>query len=213
MKKALSASAALVLLSCNTALAAHTAKTLSDVNLRAGKGTETQAIAIIKSGKQVSILEDGEIWVKIATSEGKQGWINKKFLTKIKGEPETKPEDKQNPQEETVTPPPQKEPVEDEAKDTQETKPDPEHEIQSLRAQLDDMTMQLEALKKETADCINLKPEHEKALAEIDNLNKTIDEMDKKIVAKGVRWFLAGAFVLLMGWFLGLNTRQKTRYY
>lgn len=212
MKKALAA-AVLVFVFCNPAFAAYTAKTTTDVNLRSGKGTETQAIAIIRSGKQVNIIEDGDIWVKIATQEGKQGWINKKFLTKTKGTPEVTPEEKKETQEEALTPPPGKEALPEEAQPAPEEAPNPEQEILNLRTQLDDVTMQLEALKKETADCLNLKPEHEKALAEIDSLNKTIDDMDKKIVAKGVRWFLAGAFVLLIGWFMGLNTRQKSRYH
>ncbi len=195
-------------------LASYTVKTTSDVNLRSGKGTESQAIAVVRSGKQLTVIEDGEIWVKVSDSDGKQGWINKKFLTKTKGSPEVKAEEKENQQAETVTPPPQKESIPEPAATTEAVEAlNPEQEIQSLRLQLDEVTMQLEALKKETSDCQTIKPEHEKALAEIETLNKTIDEMDKKIVAKGVRWFLAGAAVLLLGWFLGINSRQKSRYY
>jgi len=208
MRTAIAAAAIFLLVSSNIALAAYTAKTTSDVNLRAGKSTESPAIAIVRSGKQLAIIEDGETWVKVSTTEGKQGWINKKFLTKTKGTPETKAEEKNDSQTETVTPPPQKE-----SASAVEAVISPEMEVRNLRAQLDDVTMQLEAIKKETSDCQQIKPEHEKALAEIENLNKTIDEMDKKIIAKGVRWFLAGAAVLLLGWFLGMNTRQKSRYY
>ncbi|WP_027359102.1 TIGR04211 family SH3 domain-containing protein [Desulforegula conservatrix] len=215
MRTAIAAATIFMLVSGNMALASYTVKTTSDVNLRSGKGTESQAIAVVRSGKQLNVIEDGEIWVKVSDSDGKQGWINKKFLTKTKGTPEVKKEEKEeNQQAETVTPPPQKESVPAPADASKAVEAlNPEQEIQSLRLQLDEVTMQLEALKKETSDCQTIKPEHEKALAEIDNLNKTIDEMDKKIVAKGVRWFLAGAAVLLLGWFLGINTRHKSRYY
>jgi len=214
MRTAIAAAALFLLVSGNMALASYTVKTTSDVNLRSGKGTESQAIAVVRSGKQLTVIEDGEIWVKVSDSDGKQGWINKKFLTKTKGSPEVKAEEKENQQAETVTPPPQKESIPEPAATTEAVEAlNPEQEIQSLRLQLDEVTMQLEALKKETSDCQTIKPEHEKALAEIETLNKTIDEMDKKIVAKGVRWFLAGAAVLLLGWFLGINSRQKSRYY
>lgn len=214
MRTAIAAAALFLLVSGNMALASYTVKTTSDVNLRSGKGTESQAIAVVRSGKQLTVIEDGEIWVKVSDSDGKQGWINKKFLTKTKGTPEVKTEEKENQQAETVTPPPQKESIPEPAATTEAVEAlNPEQEIQSLRLQLDEVTMQLEALKKETSDCQTIKPEHEKALAEIETLNKTIDEMDKKIVAKGVRWFLAGAAVLLLGWFLGINSRQKSRYY
>lgn len=214
MRTAIAAAALFLLVSGNMALASYTVKTTSDVNLRSGKGTESQAIAVVRSGKQLTVIEDGEIWVKVSDSDGKQGWINKKFLTKTKGSPEVKAEEKEDQQAETVTPPPQKELIPEPAATTEAVEAlNPEQEIQSLRLQLDEVTMQLEALKKETSDCQTIKPEHEKALAEIETLNKTIDEMDKKIVAKGVRWFLAGAAVLLLGWFLGINSRQKSRYY
>lgn len=211
MRTAIAATAIFLFVS-GTALAAYTAKTTSDVNLRAGKSTDSQAIAILRFGKQLTVIEDGEIWVKVSTSEGKQGWINKKFLVKTKGTPEVKTEEKNDQQTETLTPPPQKESAPEAVAPAEEAL-SPEHEVQSLRAQIDDVNMQLEALKKETSDCQKIKPEHDKAIAEIENLNKTIDEMDKKIVAKGVRWFLAGAAVLLLGWFLGMNTRSKSRYY
>lgn len=212
MRTAIAATAIFLFVS-GTALAAYTAKTTSDVNLRAGKSTDSQAIAILRFGKQLTVIEDGEIWVKVSTSEGKQGWINKKFLVKTKGTPEVKTEEKNDQQTETLTPPPQKESAHEAVAPAAEEALSPEHEVQSLRSQIDDVNMQLEALKKETSDCQKIKPEHDKAIAEIENLNKTIDEMDKKIVAKGVRWFLAGAAVLLLGWFLGMNTRSKSRYY
>lgn len=229
MRTALAALTFLLFLTGNAAMAAYIVKTTTDVNLRAGKSTDSQAIAIVRSGKQLTVLEDGDIWLKVSTDEGKQGWINRKFVTKSKNASESKSETKSEPkpegknsaheetmgelQGETLTPPPQKDlPAEDVKAGGHETLT-PEQQIHALKTQLDDANMQLEAIKKDTADCAKIKPEYEKARAEIENLNKTIDEMDKKIVAKGVRWFLAGAAVLLLGWFLGMNTRSKNRYY
>ena len=198
--------AAFLLLIVNSAFAGYMAKAVSDVNLRAAKGTESRPVSIVKAGKPLTVIEESDTWVKVSTSEGKQGWINRKFIVKT-GEMPSGTDAGQNPEKNK-----QAGTGESEYQSGVEEPPNPEVEIQNLRAQLDDVTAQLETLRKDTADCLTIKPEYENALAEIENLNKTIDEMDRKIVSKGIIWFLAGAGVLIFGWFLGITSRPKNRY-
>lgn len=195
-----------LLAGANSSLAGYMAKVISDVNLRTAKGTESRPVSIVKSGKPLTVIEESDTWVKVVTPDGKQGWINRKFIVKTGDMPE-------DASIKVIKKDQQPEGVENSGFQAgMEEPPNPEYEIQNLRAQLDDVTHQLETLKKETADCLSIKPEYEKALEEIESLNKIIDDMDKKIVSKGIMWFLAGAGVLLFGWFIGITSRPKSRY-
>ena len=54
------------------------------LNLRAGAGTQFKIIAGVETGDELRVLNTGESWTRVETSEGKIGWIPAGYL-------ETKP--------------------------------------------------------------------------------------------------------------------------
>ncbi len=50
------------------------------LNLRSGAGTQFKIIASVETGDQLKVLNTGESWTRVETSEGKTGWIPAGYL-------------------------------------------------------------------------------------------------------------------------------------
>lgn len=58
-----------------------TGEGVSGANIRAGKGTEYESIAIVKGDDKLLYLDAGKKWVHVRTEEGVEGWIRKNIVT------------------------------------------------------------------------------------------------------------------------------------
>ncbi len=54
------------------------------LTLRSGPGTDRKILEIVSTGAKMDILEDGEEWVHVRLSNGKEGWVLKRYLSKAK---------------------------------------------------------------------------------------------------------------------------------
>jgi len=54
---------------------------LAEIAIRSGQGVDHKIIAMTKSGQQVEVLETNDQWTKIRLPDGKEGWVNNRFLT------------------------------------------------------------------------------------------------------------------------------------
>lgn len=50
------------------------------LNLRAGSGTQFKILTGVKTGDELVVLQRGESWTRVQTSEGKVGWIPAGYL-------------------------------------------------------------------------------------------------------------------------------------
>ena len=50
------------------------------LNLRSGAGTQYKIIGAVETGDQLKVLNTGESWTRVETSEGKIGWIPAGYL-------------------------------------------------------------------------------------------------------------------------------------
>ncbi len=50
------------------------------LNLRSGAGTQYKIIGVVETGDQLKVLNTGESWTRVETSEGKVGWIPAGYL-------------------------------------------------------------------------------------------------------------------------------------
>jgi SH3 domain protein len=69
-----------------TLVQAATAYVIDEVKLpfRSGPGTDRKIVDIISTGDRVEILQDGEEWVMVRLSDGKEGWVLKRYLSSQK---------------------------------------------------------------------------------------------------------------------------------
>ena len=59
-------------------------KPSAEIPLRRGQGTDYRILAIVADGTAVTVSEENESWAKVTTTEGKEGWILKRYLSKDK---------------------------------------------------------------------------------------------------------------------------------
>lgn len=72
-----------------------TGKTTGSVNLRAGIGTSTKKLAVLKKGAQLRLYELKDGWYRVKTEGDKEGYVSAKYVsvsTAIPDMPQTKPE-------------------------------------------------------------------------------------------------------------------------
>ncbi len=57
---------------------------IMEITLRTGPGRDNKIITMITSGQKIEVLRQAEKWSKIRLSNGKEGWVLNRFLSKEK---------------------------------------------------------------------------------------------------------------------------------
>ncbi len=178
-------------------------KPSSEIVVRRGAGTDFKIIAMLKDGAAIELLEENDTHSKIRLANNKEGWVLKRFLSKklpltqlvesLKAENEVLTQNKLEGNNRVDT-------IDASLKQTAT-------ELQQSRkknAQLNEKYMQLQA---DTANAVAVKKTLQKTLEE----NKVLVQKMTIIQRKNddlrndstVKWFLAGAGVLMFGFILG----------
>ena len=50
------------------------------INLRAGEGTDTEIVTSLKHGDAITVITYGDIWSKVVTESGKEGYIKNLYI-------------------------------------------------------------------------------------------------------------------------------------
>jgi len=175
------------------------------VTVRTGPSTENKIIHVADSGDQLTVLapeEDG--WIKVGTPDGQEGWMMVRYL---QNEPTAAIKlDKLDPQNQTLL-----QQLEDQTKTNQELK--------ANLARLESENLKLEnaytKLKKEAAGFMTLKKEHQDLLEDYqrqgEQINNLAAELESLRFGGNLKWFMAGAGVLVLGWLMGLAMGRRRR--
>ncbi len=183
----------------------------TELPLRSGKGTQYRIIAVLKEGEQVKFLGEEDNWAQIETGSGKIGWVLRRYLdseappnirlANLKKEYQAL----QGKYDQLVT-------------QQQETM----SQLNSCQSSLDSciesrerVKQEFAALKKDAADVFTLKSRLEETERELRELKRDFVTVKKEnaMLKNGqrVKWFLAGASVLVIGWIIGVITGRGRR--
>lgn len=181
------------------------------VTVRTGQGTTHKIIALIKSDQKVEALEKGEEWTLVRLQNGKQGWALSRYLTndipksiqlaslQIKYRNVTA-------QAEALT------------AENDKLKSDCKKLSVSLSEKekaLNNLQVEHNALKTESADFLNLKKKYEKASHQLSKQTEKAEELKKMVeklqYSQYIKWFLAGSGVLLVGFIIGFSMKSRRR--
>ncbi len=178
----------------------------TELPLRSGKGTEYRIVAVLTEGEQVKFLREEDNWAEVETASGKRGWVLRRYidstpppsirLTRLREEC-----DGLRSQYETLI------------SQQQETM----SRLDSCQASLDScidsrekVKQEYAALKQDAADIFKLKSRLEEAEKELRELKRDFVTVKKEnaMLKNGqrIKWFMAGAAVLLAGWIIGMVT-------
>lgn len=175
------------------------------VTVRSGPSVENKVIAVVNSGESVEVVsteQDG--WVKVRTESGKDGWMIERYLqeempalVKIK---------KLDPENKSLL-------------GRLEELTNENQELKKALSQTQGRTAELETsyakLEKDAADVLNLRKSYKKLQEEYasqaERLEALSTEVESLRLGNNLKWFLAGAGVLLVGWFIGLALGRRRR--
>lgn len=182
-----------------------------NITLRTGQGTDHKIIEMIPSGQQVTVLEAGENWTRVATASGNEGWVLTRLLT-----PETpkglllaKLEADYNALQSQV-----KEPLA-EIRRLESENQNLNQQLAETEQKLADLNHSHDALKRKTEVLSKLEAEYSNGQAMLEAMKKENDQLDDTLTQlqqrQIFRWFLAGAGVMLLGFVIGISARPKRR--
>jgi SH3 domain protein len=180
-----------------------------EVGLRSGIGLEHRILTTLKSGDRVEVLEGDKNWSKVKLPDGTSGWIASRFLV-----------DRVRPAAEAQSPEELRAAKEINQRLIRE-KEVLVQEKNGLLKELEEVKKMVQAVRQEKTK--QLAPELADLTAKNEQLNREIDSYKRQMAALGqrskgqplsdqVKWFLAGAAVLIIGLFLGwLLTRGRRK--
>ena len=211
MKRILLAGLCLAVLSSPVLAATLYVSDVMEITLRTGPGTDRKIIAMLRSDQAVELLEEGPDWTRVRTQNGKEGWVVSRFLTP-------------QPPNRILLPRLQKEyaAVKEKVEALTEENTQLTAENSRLSSALNDNQTAIEklntsydALKKDSADFINLKARFEKTSAELAKQTSLAEQFESELSKlrfnERVQWFLSGAGVLLLGMIIGAVLKRQRR--
>jgi len=186
---------------------------LFKITLRTGPSNEHKVIAMLESNEGVEVLEEQDDWARVRLGDGKEGYVLSRFLTldmpksfiigklrlkveKLKGEIGSFRKDKGQ---------------------LKKSRSELQSNLTSKERELAKVKREYEELKSGAARYIEVKELKGKLEIRNKNLesqaNSLLEENKQLRKRRDTVWFICGAGVLLLGWFLGLAmSRARMRH-
>jgi SH3 domain protein len=175
------------------------------VTVRSGPSVENKVIHVVNSGDRVELLspvEDG--WVKVRTGDDEEGWMIARYLQeempaliKIK---------KLDPENKTLLAR-----MEELTQNNQELK----SSLGKAQGRVAELEAAYAKLEKDSSDVMALRNAHkqlqEDYTGQKERLKTLSTEVESLRLSGNLKWFLAGAGVLLAGWLIGLAMGKRKR--
>jgi len=182
------------------------------VMVRQDPGANRKIVAMPNTGTRVDVLEEKEDgWSRVRLPDGKEGWTLTRYLTK--GPSKQEIIDRLERENKTLR---------GQSKTLIQENPRLKTERTELQKALSEQTrtaenlkQSYETLKKESSKFLALKASYEKASHDLAESTQRQAELEKEVQAlrnnRILRWFLAGAAVLLAGMIIGFMSRRPKR--
>jgi SH3 domain protein len=187
-------------------------KPSAEIPLRSGKGQEYRILAVIQDGSQVELLEEDGAWARVSTSNGKEGWMPRRYLSNsppLEDVVATLKASRAQIKKQAIST----------SKKLDETLRACDQYEQDLKACIldrDQVKKTYNSLKEDAADVIYFKKSLSETAKELQEVKHkyTIAKQENEHLRdnSGIKWFLAGGGILIVGWIIGLiTTRGRKR--
>lgn len=186
------------------------------VNIRSGPSTGHRVIGTLSSGHPLKVIETQGDWTHVEYRENgdatKEGWILSRYLmTRTPWEMKA-----QSLNQENTTLREKAASFEKILKEKAANKQNVETKLRDNIEELDKVRRELESIKKGAAEYLKLKKAHETMQTQMNDIQKEnmelTEEYTKLKSSRRIRWFVAGAAVLLSGLFIGLLLGGRKRH-
>jgi SH3 domain protein len=188
------------------------------VTLRRGPGTEYKILKSLTTGAAVEFLEEEEAYLKVRANDGSEGYVLKQYISAQlpKAYVITRLEKQLvQLQQQLAAMAQEAEGWTGEKKELQRQLAEVQQAFDNEKRQHDRLAEQHQTLQesaKNVTDLLSerdrLKAENQKYAVDLAQLRQDNDDILRKAI---VKWFLAGAGVLLLGWLMGKQSRTRKR--
>jgi SH3 domain protein len=192
--------------------------TTVEANLRTGTQKENRIIALLRPGTQLEVTGEEDGWAEVTLLDGRTGWILKRYLSerppwRVTAEKLAKENEQLRAQVATIKGGHQ---------DLLLKNKELEKQVGLQQSELEQVRRDYEELKNSSTTYLNLKMAYENLQKGARQSDAKLDKLEKAYgklkTSTGIRWFLSGAGVLLLGYVLGssvarLRRRRSSDYY
>lgn len=182
-----------------------------EITMRTHPGSEYRITTMVKSGTPMTVLEESEEWTRVQLADGKEGWVLTQFLqAKVPDAILLKNLQKKH---DSLTA--EADTLRNENQGLNEKVVALTTDLDSCRSEYDTLNTTYETLKTESADFLELQAAYKTTLKELAAQKEKADRLEKELSGlikdKGLKWFLLGAGVLLLGIIIGFITKPQRR--
>ncbi|MBE9532435.1 MAG: TIGR04211 family SH3 domain-containing protein [Proteobacteria bacterium] len=220
---------ALILISLPATLYAET-QYVSDklvITMRRGAGNDYMIIRTLKSGEALEIIKEKDKYYKVKSKGGEEGWVLKQYITpdtpksitiarlnrkitRLNASIAKLKEEKGLIQSSLVS---EQGSHKTDSKKLERSLNKANDQIYRTNKKLKEITNKYKALVKDSSDIVKTVSERDKLRKDFKNITtemSAIKDKNKSLSNRNiVIWFLAGGFVLLIGWIIGQISKKK----
>jgi SH3 domain protein len=199
----------------NVAAAAAETAYINDIirlSVRSGPANDQKSLGLVESGQMVDVLKSSDEWSLVRTATGIEGYVLSRYLT---SQPPAKFRFDQV-QEKNKTLTAQAAGL---VEETARLKADNEKLAAAAAAgqrELAALKNEFEAFRKDAAEVTELKAKYHRLEAELAERQEKIAQLENPsndiLNPNNLYWFLAGAGVLLAGFFTGFSVKRQRRW-
>ena len=183
------------------------------ITLRTGPETDHKIINMLSTGAPLEVLEEGELWTRVLTSSGKDGWVMTRFIDK-KLPYAARYENLEKEYYETIR---QVDYLKQENRTLKRENKKTKSNLIKNASELKETKESYKKLRHDSANYLKLKKQYDQAVSDIGSERKKIKELQKLLndmsFSKKIKWFVSGAAVLLVGVIFGSFSNRKKRKY
>lgn len=196
----------------------YVSDTTLEANLRTGTEKENRIIALLRPGEKLELLSEKDGWAEVTLADGRTGWILRRYLSerppwRVTAEALSTENKQLRAQLASI-----KGGHQDLAQKNREL----QKQVDLQQKELEKVRRNYEELKNSSTNYLNLKMAYENLQKGARQSEAKLNELEKahgKLkTSTGIRWFLSGAGVLLLGYVMGssvarLRRRRSSDYY
>lgn len=182
------------------------------ITFRTGPGTDRKIISLLRSGQAVVFHQPEGEWAKVSLQNGKEGWVLQRYLTpevpcriRIKDIGQTLEGLKA-----------EQEALQNTNQQIEADKAKLATDLKRTRQELAKTKQSYEKLKKDAAGFLELKARHDKTVERLSTQTQKANALDQDLTRtlkkQNIRWFLAGAGILLFGFIMGFSSKKQKRH-
>ena len=202
----------------SSAATRYVSDTTVEANLRTGTQKENRIIALLRPGTQLEVLREEAGWAEVNLADGRTGWILKRYLSerppwRLTAEKLATENEQLRAQVATIR---------NGHQDLLQKNRELQKQTDLQQGELEKVRRDYEELKNSATNYLDLKVAYENLQKGARQSNAELDKLEKASgklkTSTGIRWFLSGAGVLLLGWLIGssmarLRRRRSSDYY